>query len=313
MGRGSRRIHQKRQFPHGAGRGNPGRLLPLLDWDESLIQKNYGDLPQGPPLLEDGEENPDAILLRDLALGQEGADARGERYQLLGWEGPLQLQKSGNHIPKFLRMRHGENFFLLPSDSKSTLERDTVFYPRFADEDLAAYGLHWGFQDSLGGGLERMKREGLWDMRIDDGQTIWYQIGPWIIQDIRGGGQDRNEYPDAQVARGVIEQVAENVEVAPLIDDFLRRHKEGTLPSEEDDTDRYRKITRLALLGLRDLQQTTEELLQASGQARDPGARVMLQVLGESLRRGPFPDRDHPEFLGRVGPVWLMTSRLQIP
>lgn len=309
MGRASRR--QTRFFPPSIGRS--GRTSLLLDWPKEKIIQKYKDLPQGPPLLEDEEENPDAVLISDMAPGQEGHDLRGQSYQLIGWEGSLHFGADGKSIPELLQMRSGEDYFLLRSDEKRTLLRDTVFYPRFPDERLAAYALQIGFPESRDGGLWRMRSESLWDMRVEDSADIYIQIGPWLLVEKEDSTSEILEYHDALAARNVIEHVAENLEAAPAIDAFLENYEQGSLPPEKDATDRCRRITRMALLGLRDRNQTKQELLQRSKNSSDPGAAVMLQVLAESLDRGPFPERQDPEFLRRVGPVWQMTSRLQIP
>lgn len=309
MGRAGR--PQTRFFPASVGR--PGKATRLLQWPKEKAIKNYQNQPQGPPLLEDEEENPDAILLADMAPGQEGQDLRGQPYQVVGWEGGIRFGADGKAIPELLQVKSGDDYFLLRSDEKRTLLRDTVFYPRFRDEDLAAYALQIGFPESAEGGLWRMRSEGLWDMRVEDSGDTYIQIGPWLLTEKEDGTSEIREYPDAPAARSVIEHVAQSLETAPAIDAFLESYKQGTLPPERDATDRFRRITRLALLGLRDLDQTKEDLLQRSRSSSDPAAAVMLQVLAESLDRGPFPEREDPHFLRRVGPVWQMTSRLQIP
>jgi len=271
---------------------------------------NPSFLPQGPAKKEDGEDNPEAALIEDIAPGQIGEDLQGRSFQLLASEGqpPQRL---------LIRSLANEEVFWVDAASEPTLKAETLSYRTLPPQQLVAWAKECQYGSDAEDALWAMKEKGFFDMQVRDRTVTLTLIGNWIIRD-RPESPDNPEpsysqYSSPRTAGIVARLFAENVETYPAIQDFNQRMQSRTLPGVDSAREELRQNLFRALIGGYSRKKAADDLEEEA--RRESQATTQNSMLSLSLgfrELDPLPKIDDPLFLQRIGPLWKMVSQINL-
>ena len=262
-------------------------------------------VPQGPPLLEDAERNPEAAALCDISLGQIGKDLQGHSFQL--------IRTSGEAVPRkiLLRCLDTEETFWIDTNKEPSVLADTVSYGELPEDQL----LRW--RGSLEAAVWEMRDHGLWDMQIQDRRGTWTLIGNWILHEVprvpwgrRRDGAKR--YSNAAQACWEMDQHARDVEIYPLIKSYADDLDRGVSPRIEDATDRIRHSVRLGLLGRVHPMHVASDLYSAAQQQQSRDLQSSLASLAAGVLSLGDTSIEDDDGIDKIAPLWRRISLLRL-
>lgn len=295
----------------------PARILPPSPLSGGPRQSSFFDLwdhsktsspcvyPQGPPLKEDGEQNPEAWALADIALGQIGTDLQGNSFQL--------LRASREQSPRkiLIRSLDYEEIFWVDVDAEHSVLADTVSYRELPEDKL------YDWRGSLERALWEFCDGALWDMRVQNRDHLYTLIGDWVLcEEPRATlGMKRSwarRYPSAAEAYLEIDRLARNAEVYPAIKHFSEQIARGVSPSPEDRTDRLRHSVRLGLLGKVHPMNVATDLYSAARMQKSEDLQRSLDQIATGVLHVSGMNWEEDKGFNEIAPLWRRISLIRL-
>lgn len=289
-----------RIFAPSPSSGGARRASFLQIWKNTERTDNPSLTPQGPPKWEDGEDNPEAAAIEDIALGQIGKDLQGHSFQVLEVEGDPPARV-------LLRSVEREEVFWSDLSTEPTLLFDSLSYRRLSRsflQRLARGGDPVQF-------LWQMREGGFFDLEVQDRQMRITLVGDWILRYGRDALGDQIEsaekFASPRIARVVAERFAENVETYPAIEDFYRRMQARSLPLPGSRAEELRQEALRFLLLDKEKNELLREIEEEASRQKEKADELLRLALLIREATG-LPSFHDPFFLQRVAPLWRQVS-----